>query len=162
MNKYIYALVESYTDSTEQLNTLIKNTEALRRAEEKSQEARIEFINKVLGKQTFNKYANKGTFAPVPLSAIKLIKKDFLDLNPSKDLIKTDKMLERITVKYYRNDFTFIDNGYGEYGLKTDIVFKTIDEIIDFFYEILKAYKKVYHTEEIDWNPIVKKFRKYL
>ena len=31
-----------------------------------------------------------------------------------------------------------------------------------FFYCVLSCFKKTYHTEEINWKPIVKKFRDYL
>lgn len=54
------------------------------------------------------------------------------------------------------------DNGSGQEILKTDIVFRTIDEVIDFFMAILTCYVKTYKTEEINWKPIVRKFRAYL
>jgi len=162
MNKYIQQLVEAYYDSTEQMNRILKDAAALRKAEEKAKENRIEFIVGVLGKQTYNKFANKGLFAPVPLSAMKLLKKDFVALSPAQDLAKIDRVLERIAQKYYRNEFSFVDNGMGEYELKTDIVFKTLDEIINFFLTILSEYKKTFRSEEINWSPIVKKFRAYL
>lgn len=162
INKYIYGIVESYYDSTEQMNKILKDANALQKAEAMAKEKRIEFIISVLGKKTYNKYNNDGTFAPVPLSAIRLIKKDFNKLSPEEDVVKIDKVIERLRLKYYRNEFSFVDNGYGEYSLKTDIVFKTIDEVIDFFYNILVAYKKVFKTEIINWKDIVKKFRMYI
>lgn len=162
MNKYIQQLVEAYYDSTEQMNRILKDAAALRKAEEKAKENRLEFIMGVLGKQTYNKFANKGLFAPVPLSAMKLLKKDFVALSPTQDLARIDKVIDRVAQKYYRNEFLFMDNGAGEYVLKTDIVFKTLDEVIDFFTIILVEYKKTFRSEEINWAPIVKKFRAYL
>ena len=44
MNKYIYALVESYYDSTEQMNRILKDAKSLAKAEEKARESRINFI----------------------------------------------------------------------------------------------------------------------
>jgi len=162
INKYIYGVCESYQDSTYQMNKILKDANMLRKAEEKAKETRLEFIISVLGKQTYNRYFNKGTFAPVPLSAIRLLKKDFISLSPQEDVVRMDKVLDRMALEYYRNEFEFLDNGYGEYELKTDIVFKTIDEVIDFFYYILVIYKKVFKTEEINWSKIVKKFRMYI
>jgi hypothetical protein len=144
------------------MNKILKDANMLRKAEEKAKETRLEFIISVLGKKTYNRYFNNGTFAPVPLSAIRLLKKDFISLSPQEDVVRMDKVLERIALEYYRNEFEFLDNGYGEYELKTDIVFKTIDEVIDFFYYILVIYKKVFKTEEINWSKIVRKFRMYI
>jgi hypothetical protein len=144
------------------MNKILKDANMLRKAEEKAKETRLEFIISVLGKKTYNRYFNNGTFAPVPLSAIRLLKKDFISLSPQEDVVRMDKVLDRMALEYYRNEFEFLDNGYGEYELKTDIVFKTIDEVIDFFYYILVIYKKVFKTEEINWSKIVKKFRMYI
>ena len=85
MNKYIYELVESYIDSTEQLNQTLKNVKTLERMEDKAKESRELFIENILGKSTYRKYDNSGLFAPVPLSSIKLIKKDFDDMSMSFD-----------------------------------------------------------------------------
>lgn len=162
-NKYIHALVESYIDSTEQMNKTLKAAHRLQKMQDEAREARDQFINDVLGKSTYKKYQNDGVFAPVPLNALGLSRRDFEDLNlvlDSED--KTDKLIERLSVKYYRNDFMLRDNGTGHDVLKTDIVFRTIDEVIDFFMTILVCYTKTYKTEEINWKPIVKKFRAYL
>ena len=162
MNKYIYALVESYYDSTSQMNKILKDAKALQKAEEQAKEAREMFIQNILGKSTYRKFDNNGLFAPVPLNALHLTKKDLDDLSMSFDEEKTDKLIQKIQVKYYKNDFDILDDGMGGGIVKTDIVFRTLPEIIDFFYCILNNYKKVYKTEEINWKPIVKKFRNYL
>ena len=52
MNKYIYALVESYYDSTSQMNKILKDAKALQKAEEQAKEARELFIQNILGKST--------------------------------------------------------------------------------------------------------------
>ena len=163
MNKYIHMLVESYFDSTEQMNQLIKNTKALQRAEEKSKESRKDFIMNVLGPKAYKKYDNNGTFAPVPLSSIKLTKNDFDLMNTSLGENKTEKLIKMIKDSKYPNiGFYLIDNGMGNPYISTRIIFKTMDEVIDFFYTILHCFKKVYKTEEINWKPIVDKFKKYL
>ena len=163
MNKYIQMLVESYFDSTEQMNRLIKDTKALQRAEEKSKESRKEFIMNVLGPKAYKKYDNGGTFAPVPLSAIMLTKKDFDMMNPSFDDSKTFKLIDMIrNTKYSNIGFELRDNGMGNPYISTRIIFRTMDEIIDFFYTILHCFKKVYKSEEINWKPIVDKFKKYI
>lgn len=162
MNKYIYALVESYFDSTSQMNKTLKDAKALQNAEAHAKETREAFLKSVLGKNTYNKFDNKGLFAPVPLNALHLMKSDFENLSTSIDEDKTDKLIEKIQVKYYKNTFDILDNGMGDGILRTDIVFKTLSEIIDFFYCILQSYKKVYKSEDINWKPLVKKFRNYL
>ena len=162
MNKYIYALVESYYDSTEQMNRILKDAKSLAKAEEKARESRINFIKEILGKTTYRKFDNDGLFAPVPLNALNLTKKDFDNLLLDYSGEKTFDLIKRIQIKYYRNDFSVKDIGNDNILIKTDIVFKTIDNIVDFFYCVLSCFKKTYHTEEINWKPIVKKFRDYL
>jgi hypothetical protein len=65
-------------------------------------------------------------------------------------------------VKYYRNEFALKDNGYGVQVLKTDVVLRTMDEVIDFFYNVLACYVKTYRSEDVNWKPIVKRFREYM
>jgi hypothetical protein len=67
------------------MNKILKDANMLRKAEEKAKETRLEFIISVLGKKTYNRYFNNGTFAPVPLSAIRLLKKDFISLVASSE-----------------------------------------------------------------------------
>lgn len=166
INKYIHALVENYyrMDSTQQMNLQLKGAKKAIRAQEEADEARRAFITNVLGKATYRKSgAEDGKFAPIPLNALKITRKDF-DVLAGENLEpgKTEKIIERLGVKYYRNDFTLFNNGYEDI-LKTDIVIKTPDELIDFFYNILNCFKKTYGTEEgIVWRPIVQRFRNYL
>ena len=55
-NKYIHALVESYIDSTEQMNKTLKAAHRLQKMQDEAREARDQFINDVLGKSTYKKY----------------------------------------------------------------------------------------------------------
>ena len=162
-NKYIYALVESYYDSTEQMNKILKDAKKFQKAADDAKEARRTFIVEILGKAMFNRMENEDKFAPIPLNALKIERKDFDNLCPDIDVQeKTDKLIEKLAVKYYRNEFALKDNGYGVQVLKTDVVFRTMEEIIDFFYNVLACYVKTYRNENIIWKPIVKKFREYL
>ena len=161
-NKYIYALVESYYDSTAQMNKTLKDAKKYQKAAEEAREARKTFITEILGKQTYNKMSNNDKFAPIPLNALKIERRDFDNLSASFEAEKTDKLVERMQVKYYRNEFALKDNGYGVEVLKTDVVFRTMDEIVDFFYAILACFVKTYRTEDIVWKSIVRRFRDYL
>lgn len=160
MNIYIQKLVESYFDSTEQMNTVLKNARKLMQKDEELKATRIEFIQTILGKSTFKKMENDGLFAPIPLSAIKLTGKDFDDLYPEYDNEKTEKLIEILAKNYGQCDFNLRDE--KDMQIKTNVVFRTIDDIINFFYNILAAYKKVYRSEEINWKPIIKKLKNYL
>ena len=161
-NKYIYALVEAYNDSTDQMNKTLKDAKKFQKAAEEAKEARKKFICEILGVQTYNKMVNNDKFAPISLNALKIDRKDFDNMSPSFDVEKTDKFVEKLQVKYYRNDFALKDDGFGNQILKTDVVFRTMNDIIDFFYALLACYVKTYRTEDIVWKPIVKKFRAYL
>jgi hypothetical protein len=78
------------------------------------------------------------------------------------DAVQTQRLVDRLSVKYFRNEMYLRDNGFEEY-LKTDLVIKTPDELIDFFYNVLACYRKTYKDEEtIDWKPLVRRFRNYL
>lgn len=154
---------EEYSSSTEQMNQILKNAKSLQMIEEKTRLVRIEFIQSVLGKNTYKKFDNSGLFAPVPLVALKLTFKDFADLNTDFDIPveKVEKMISYLHDKFYRyKDLSYSEN--HDAPIRTDIVFKTIDEIINFFYNLLSAFSKTYKTEEINWKPVVKKFRAYL
>ena len=160
MNIYIKQLVESYFDSTSQMNSVIKDAIALMDKEEKLKETRTEFIQNILGKSTYKKFENDGLFAPVPLNGIKLTRKDFDDLYSELNGEKTEKMIAIIASKYGNYDLVLREE--PDMQIKTNIVFKTIDDIINFFYNILTAFKRIYRTEDINWKPIVRKFREYL
>lgn len=160
MNIYIKQLVESYFDSTSQMNAVLKDAMALMAKEEKLKEARTEFIQSVLGKTTFKKLENNGLFAPVPLNGIKLTRQDFDDLYVELSGEKTDKLFDILAKNYGNYDLILRDE--PEMQIKTNLVFKTIDDIINFFYNVLAAYKRVYRNEDINWKPIVRKFRDYL
>lgn len=161
-NRYIYALVESYNDSTQQMNSILKDAKRYQKAAEEAKEARKEFICSVLSKAMYNRMENDDKFAPIPLNALKIERKDFDNICTDIDTEKTDKLIERLSVKYYRNEFALKDNGYGVQVLKTDVVLRTMDEVIDFFYNILACYVKTYRSEDVNWKPIVKKFREYM
>ena len=171
MNKYIYALVESFykQSPTEQMNKTLRDARRAARRYKEAEEARHQFIVNVLGKSMVKRFGDNETFAPIPVNALHITRKD-LDqtrLNPEtvydeKPEVLTDKFVDWLGVKYFRNELYLRDNGFEEY-LKTDIVIKTPDELIDFFYDILAAYKKTYNEEDtINWKPIVSRFRKYL
>ena len=49
-NKYIYALVESYVDSTQQMNKILKDAKKYERAAEEARDSRKQFITEILGK----------------------------------------------------------------------------------------------------------------
>ena len=164
--KYIYALVENFyqMNSTEQMNRQLKSAKKAIHAQQEADAARREFIVNVLGKSTYRRFgADTEQFAPIPLNALKITRKDF-DILAGDNLQpgKTDKLIERLGVKYYRNDFVLRNDGYEDV-LKTDIVIKTADELIDFFYNVLYCFKKTYGYEDgIVWKSIVHKFRNYL
>ena len=165
-NKYIHALVENYyqKNSTEQMNSQLKIARNAARAAAEAESARRDFIIGVLGKSTYLKFgAENEMFAPIPLNALKITRKDF-DMLAGDNLEagKTERLIERLGVKYYRNDFVLRNDGYEDI-LKTDIVIKTVDELVDFFYNILYCFKKTYGYEDgIVWKPFVRKFRAYL
>lgn len=160
MNVYIKQLVESYFDSTEQMNNVLKNAKKLMQKDEQMKETRIDFIQTILGKNTFRKLENNGLFAPIPLNGIKLTGRDFDDLYPEYDGEKTEKIIDILAAKYDWCDFVMRED--RDMQIKTSVIFKTIDDIINFFYNVFAAYKKVYRREDINWKPLVKKFRNYL
>ena len=100
----------------------------------------------------------------MPLNAIKLTFQDFIDLTTSFDVPndKVVKMINYLHVKYYKYSEFAYDVEYTDSPIRTNIVFKTIDDIINFFYYVLRSFNRVFHTEEINWKPFVKKFRSYL
>lgn len=172
MIESIKLLVEEYMGSTDQMNASIKNQSKESKKADKNYEVRQQFLISILGKATYNKYVNKGTFAPVPLSALHLKLDDFFTMLPENagikiksieeaDLTNTDKVISELRKIYARNEIKFINCGTA-YVLHTNIVFKTLDDIIDFFFNIMKAVKKVTKSDKIVWKYLIKKFRDYL
>lgn len=165
---------EFYDDSQLQMTNSMKAQDKQQRAKAKNEEQRRIYAISILGKRTFNKYYNKGTFAPLPLSGLKLTFEDFYQLNPNNknikmldedDIEKTKRIINVINSLSDRNIYKVIDNGFT-YMLQTQETFKEFDDVIDFFLKINKAYKQVYRkndkNNDINWNPIKIKFRKYL
>ena len=112
-NKYIYALVESYVDSTQQMNKILKDAKKYERAAEEASDSRKQFITEILGKAMYNRMENEDKFAPIPLNALKFERKDFENISTDINVDKTDKFIEKMSVKYIRNEFALKDNGYG-------------------------------------------------
>ena len=164
MNRYIYALVESFYEQspTEQMNKTLRDAKRAAKAYHEAEEARRQFIVNVLGKSTVKRFGDEETFAPIPVNALHITRKDFDAMRGDSEDLHTERFVERLGVKYFRNEMYLRDNGFEEY-LKTDLVIKTPDELIDFFYNILACYRKTYKEEEtINWKPLVSRFRKYL
>ena len=123
MDKYIRALVnESFyaMNPTEQLNKTLKTAKKAAKAKEEAEAARAEFISDVLGKHTVKKFGDEEHFAPIPVGAIEITRKDLDNLAQTLEATKTDELIERLGIKYYRNDFSFRSNG-KEDVLKTDL-----------------------------------------
>lgn len=165
MNQYVRHLILEYFDNQNtQLKDLLKNCEKEKKKYDKLSTARRDFIISILGKNTYMKYT-KGDFAPIPLSALMLSYDDFAAFsietkkNPDDDRVK--KLISEFRKIYYSNDVNFVNNGVKKM-LQTNIIFKSFDDIINFFFNIFKIYKKVYKNEDINWSILVKKFRGYL
>lgn len=165
---------EFYDDSQQQMTDSMKAQDKKQRAKAKGEEQRKTYAIAILGKRTYNKYYNKGTFAPLPLSGLKLTFEDFYQLNPNNknikmldedDIQKTKRVIKVINDLSARTVYKVIDNGFT-YMLQTQETFKEFDDVIDFFLKINKAYKQVYRkndqNNDINWKPITVKFRKYL
>lgn len=159
-----------YLDAYDQMNIAIDNQKKLSKKNEKIYGSRQQFLSNILGKVTYNKVINKGTFAPIPVSALHLVYRDFYYLNKQNNMVKTlpedntektFKLISELSKIYYRNEFKFLDTG-STYILQTNLVFKTVDDVIDFFENLQNVYKKVYKSIEINWLNFVKKFRNYL
>lgn len=162
-SKYVKMLVEGYFDSTDSLNQVLKDAKKYQREREKEVDNRRFFIQSVIGKKLYNRYTNNGMFAPVMLSAIKLTERDFSLLIKNETVDdKTDKLVSYVSSYYPNKDFKLVDGHRDDRVIKTDITFSTIDDMIDFFYNILRAFKKTYHTENVFWRPIVQRFKEHL
>lgn len=160
-------LNEYYIDSNIQMKKEMRRANsAIKKANEASP-ARKQFLIDVLGKMTYNKFENKGVFSPIYLRDIKLTLQDFAALNTRYkgtdiDLEDAERLIDKLSLKEYsRNTFTILYDGYED-KLKTDVVFHTIDDLIDFFENIYKYFTVIYKKKEINWNKLSKKFREYL
>lgn len=162
MNRNIRILVENfYIDDTEQQNATMKTMQKNSKKYEKCYGERRQFIESILGKATVKKFDNNGTFAPTPLSGCNLVKSDFTKMLGTEDDKVFDKFVKKLTSEYPNKQFRFQDTGVNE-KLQTDIVFVTMDGIIDFFYNLQNAARTATRTEISMWKPIISKFRNYL
>ena len=76
MNKYIYALVESFYEQspTEQMNKTLRDAKRAAKAYQEAQDARHQFIVNVLGKTMVKRFGDIETFAPIPVNALHIEK----------------------------------------------------------------------------------------
>lgn len=164
------SLNEDYTNSTEQMNSLLKKEQKNKKKQDKSADENAKFAIDILGKITYNKYVKKGIFAPMPLSALKLEFETFYKLNPENknirmldenDIENVEKLIKKINKLYDKTIFKIRDNGY-KHVIQTDITLKTFDDVINMFRIIQKAYKAVFNDDNINWQPLAIKFRRYL
>lgn len=165
MNKLVQKLILEYFDNyNSELSNLLKTCDKEQRKYDKDATKRAEFIISILGKNTYKKYSS-GEFAPVPLSALRLSYKDFAcfskETKKNIEDERVSKFISLVKSSYRTYDFNFIPNGV-ELVLQTNIVFRKLDEIIDFFMNVFKSFKKAYKSEDIEWNLLVRKFRDYL
>ena len=170
MSHIVKLLVEEYLSSSQQYEETMKNVNASQKKYDKEKEIRNQFIISLLGKPMYNKlvkHSSMGTFAPIMLSAIKLNAEDFQKVFA---LNKKDNPMENVQAvaecmrkAYARNDFRFYDDG----TLLTDIVFSSMDNIIDFFNSIIRCFMKVSKVPVKQMNtfnvkPVIMKFKQYL
>lgn len=169
MSKLVKQLIEQYISSTEQMDEVMKKIASSTKKYEKEKDSRNQFILNVLGKVVYNKLVKNGsmgTFAPIPLSALRLNMSDFQKIcsinkkNLTNDDISTIANL--VNASYKRNLFVF----RGE-QLETDIVLQTMDSVIDFFNTLIRSFLKITKTPikditNFDVKPIVQKLKKYL
>ena len=155
-----------YKDSTYQMKKTLSKYNSEKNKYDKNYQSNIELIQTILGKNTYRKIENNGVFAPLYLTSIKLNLEDFASLDNTYkkgDSLESAEKLIGLMKKneYYRNSLSAIDDGYNM-KIKTDIVFKDLDELIFFFITIYKYFQQVYKKKDINWNSIVKKIRNYL
>ena len=74
----------------------------------------------------------------------------------------TLQLIDEIKKLYARNDFNVVEVGENNKMIQTNIVFKSLNDIIQFFMNIKTAVKKIYKSEDINWTAITMKFRNYL
>lgn len=174
MNRSIKLLVEDYFSGTEQMNMSIKNQAKAQRKADKAYEGRQQFLITVLGKATYNKYAKKENFAPIPMSALHIMFNDlyylFIENNVkmrpmdnADGIERVNKLIQFLNSAYVRNEFKLIDNGV-DYNVHTNLVLKSLDDIIDFLQTLQKGVSKITKVKDpqINWKMIIKKFRDYL
>lgn len=163
-------LNEDYGTSTDQMNTLLKKEQKNKKKYDKAAQENAEFAISILGKVTYNKYVKKNVFAPMPLSALKLEFETFYKLNPENknirmldenDIENIEKLIKKINKAYDKTVFKIRDNGYKRV-IQSDMTLKTFDDVINMFHIIQKAYKAVFNDDNINWQPLALKFRKYL
>ena len=163
-------LNEDYGTSTDQMNSSLKKEQKNKKKYDKAAQENTEFAISILGKVTYNKYVKKNVFAPMPLSALKLEFETFYKLNPENknirmldenDIENIEKLIKKINKAYNKTVFKIRDNGYKRV-IQSDITLKTFDDVINMFRIIQKAYKAVFNNDNINWQPLALKFRKYL
>jgi hypothetical protein len=168
MNNKMQYLIEDYYTNTEQLKNLMKDSEKAQRKYAKENDARHAFLISAMGKQLYNKLINhgaQGTFAPIPVSAFKFTLDDFNKFRVANGYDSREdklmKVIEWLARFYFGRDFKIVNN-----ELYTDIAFIDIDEFIDFYMAIYKAFSAVYRVkypkEELLYDVFNKKIRKYL
>ena len=76
---------------------------------------------------------------------------------------RVKKLIAFLNKVYVRNEFKLLDNGV-DYNVYTNLVFKSLDDIIDFLQTLQKGVLKItkLNNPQIIWKPIIKKFRDYL
>lgn len=162
MKSYIRRLFEMYSD-TESMRKSIKDSEDETKKLSKRQEERIGFAQEVMGKSMVKRLSDKEKFAPVYVGDMGLTAEDFDSLvGDDATEEKTERLVERLSKCYVRNTFKLKDSVRGNGVLNTNLVFREFDELIDFFYNIKKIVKSLYHTDDIKYNKIVNALRKYL
>lgn len=173
-SKKMKILRETYSSSTEQMSAQMKAYEKGQKKQDRQAEANKAFAIQVLGKITYNKYANKGTFAPIPLSGLHFLLEDFFYLNPNNkgikfidedDINQMKKFINIFNKISGKEMFRVIDNGV-KYVLSSNVVLKRLEDVINFLINIKNTYKTVYKQNEqnlnIVWNSISTKFKKYI
>lgn len=171
----IKVLLEEYFNNTEQMDMLLNDYQKQQKKASKAYDSRQEFLKSILGKVTYNKYQNKGMFAPIPLSALHLTFEDFYYLFPENNIKmrpmdneagveKVKKLIARINKEYPNNGIRLLDNGVS-YTLSSNLVFKRLDNIIDFLQIIQKNVLRISSDKTnptVNWKAMIKKFRNYL
>lgn len=168
MNEIVKNTIIAYYTPSEQMNNVLNNAKKIQAKYDKANVGRHEFLMNAMGKSLYKKCMNNGaldTFAPIPFSALGFTAEDFIKfqtVNNFVDPIGLSKLYQYIEIAYPKNMFKVYDNG----DIRCDIVFKTIDDIIDFFEIILKCTNKANKTkmqvQDLNWRPICKKFNIYL
>ena len=77
---------------------------------------------------------------------------------------KVQKLISRINKEYPNNGIKLLDNGVS-YTVSSNLVFKRLDNIIDFLMIIQKNVLKITSNKnnpQVNWKVMLKKFRNYL